>query len=279
MSIKVITDSLSDIPSDVARELGITVIPASVIFGREILRDRVDLTTDQFYSRLATGSVYPTTAVPPLSEFTDAYDRLAQEAEELLVITVSSSFSGIYSAAKKAADEMKLKRQVTVIDSGGGCMQEGLLVITAAKAIRGGATLDEAVALLKRNMSRIEIRFAFDTLEYLKRGGRIGKVQAFLGSALKVHPITTIKDGAAYPVDRVRSRAAAIEHLCRFAASFSRIEELAIEDATTPEEVELIVERLSSGFPRERIYRSNVSPVIGAHVGPHVLGITVLGDR
>lgn len=279
MSIRVVTDSLGDIPSDVAQELGIAIIPATLIFGREVYRDRVDLNTDQFYAKLAASKVFPTTSIPPLNEFSDVYDSLAQEAAEILVITVGSSFSGIYNAAVRAVSEMKRKCRIEVMDSRSGCMQEGLLVIAAARAINQGASLDEAIALTRHNMTRIEIRFAFDTLEYLRRGGRIGKIQSFLGSVFKVHPVTTIKDGEAFPVARERSRAAAIDHLCRFALEFSRIEEMAIEDATTPEEAEAIADRLSAKYPRERIYRSKVSPVIGAHVGPHVLGVTVLGDR
>ena len=120
---------------------------------------------------------------------------------------------------------------------------------------------------------------AFDTLEYLKRGGRIGRAQAFLGSALRVNPILGIKDGAAYPFGRERSRARAIDYLFSFAMSFSHIEEMAVEDATTPDEAEVLVERLSSKFTKERIYRSKVSPVVGTHVGPRVLGVAVLGDR
>ena len=153
------------------------------------------------------------------------------------------------------------------------------LRISAAKVAQAGARLDEVVEVVRTNMRRIDLRIAFDTLEYLKRGGRIGTAQAFLGSMLKVNPILTIKDGYTEAVTKTRSRAKAIDHLCNFALSFSRIEEMAVEDAATPDEAELLVERLSAKFPKERIYRSKVSPVVGTHVGPHVLGVTVLGDR
>ena len=125
-------------------------------------------------------------------------------------------------------------------------------------------------------MRRVDFRIAFDTLEYLRRGGRIGTAQAFLGSMLKVNPVLTIKDGVTEGVARLRSRAKAIDYLYDFALSFHHIEEMAIEDANTPEEVEALVERLSPKFPRERIHRLKVSPVIGTHVGPRVLGIGVL---
>lgn len=279
MTVRVVTDSLSDVPPDIARELGITVIPVNLIFGNEIYRDGLDITTDQFYRKLESSKVLPKTAVPPIGTFIDAYERLADEADAILVIAVSSRFSATYEAALQAAKQMKKKCRVEVIDSLSGCMQEGLLVIAAAKAVKAGASLDDAIRLTRQNMSRVEIRFAFDTLEYLKRGGRIGRVQAFLGGLLKVNPITSIRDGEAYPIARERSRARAIEHLCNFGLSFSRIEEVAVEDATTPDEAEKIVECLSQKFPRERIYRSKVSPVIGAHVGPRALAVTVLGDK
>jgi DegV family protein with EDD domain len=120
---------------------------------------------------------------------------------------------------------------------------------------------------------------AFDTLEYLKRGGRIGKAKALLGSMLKINPVLGIKDGEVFPFGQERSRAKAIDHLYSFAMSYSQIDELAVEDATTPDEAEALVERLGAKFPKERIYRSKFSPVIGTNVGPHVIGVAVLGDR
>jgi DegV family protein with EDD domain len=117
---------------------------------------------------------------------------------------------------------------------------------------------------------------SFDTLEYLRRGGRIHRAQALLGTVLKVNPIIGIKDGESYPFGRERSRAKAIEWLYNFATGFTNIRELAVEYATTPGEAEMLVQRLGSIFPRERIYISKVSPVVGTHVGPHVLAVTVL---
>jgi DegV family protein with EDD domain len=159
-----------------------------------------------------------------------------------------------------------------------GAMAQGLITIAAAKAANAGATLDEVISITRHNISRAEIRFAFDTLEYLKRSGRISSAQAFLGSVLRVNPILSLKNGEAYPVARKRSRSKAIDYLCDFAMSYSYIEEMAVEDATTPHEVQILLERLSVKFPRERIYCAKVSPVVGTHVGPHVLAVSVLGD-
>jgi DegV family protein with EDD domain len=217
--------------------------------------------------------------VPPLGDFVKIYDKLAEETDEILVITVSHKLSGTPGAALQAVELMKRKCRVEVIDSQWIIMGEGVIAITAAKAAKAGAKFDEVVKITKNNISRVDVRMAFDTLEYLKRGGRIGKATAFLGSLLKVHPVLTLKEGEVHPVSRERSRAKAIDHLYNFAMSFSHIDELAVEDATTPDEADRLAERLGSKFPRERIYRAKVSPVIGAHVGPHVVGVSVLGER
>jgi DegV family protein with EDD domain len=279
MTVKIVTDSLGDIPSDVAAELGITVIPINVVFGTISYRDGVDLTTDQFYDKLAASKIFPTTIVPPLGSFADTYDKVAEETNAIVVITNSHKLSASYETAVLARERMKRKCRVEVIDSLSAVMAQGLIVITAARAANSGASLDEVMSLTHKNIPRADVRMAFDTLEYLRKGGRIGKAKTFLGMVLKVSPILGIRDGEAYPFTRGHSRPKAIDYLYDFAASFSHIDEMAVEHATTPDEAEILIERLSAKFPRERIYRSKVSPVIGAHVGPRVLGVAVLGDR
>ena len=278
MVVRIITDSLGDLPSEVAQELGITVIPLFVHFGSEVYHDGVDLTTEQFYHKLMQSKTLPTTAVPSLGTFTEAYDRLAQETDEILVITISHKLSAVYEAALQAVERMKRKCRVEVVDSLLALMAEGLVVIEAARAAKAGASLDEVKDIAKRNIPRASLRIVFDTLEYLKRGGRIGKAQAFLGSLVKINPIIGLKDGETFPFGRERSRAKAIDYLYNFVMGYSHIDGLAVEDATTPDEAEALVERLSSKLPKERIYRSKVSPVIGTHVGPRVLGVAVLGE-
>jgi DegV family protein with EDD domain len=279
MVVKIVTDSLGDIPSEVAEELGITVIPINVIFGNISYRDGVDLTTEQFYDKLAHSKILPTTIVPPLGVFVDIYDKLAEEAEEIVVITNSHKLSASYEAAIQAKEKMKRQCHVEVVDSQWAIMAQGLIVIMAAKTAKTGAKLDKVVDVVRKNIRRADVRMAFDTLEYLSRGGRIGKAKTFLGTVLKVSPILGLRDGEVYPFAREHSRARAIDYLYNFAASFSHIDEMAVEDATTPDEADELAQRLSSRFPKERIYRSKVSPVVGAHVGPQVLGVAVLGDR
>jgi len=167
VAVKIVTDSLGDVPSEVAKELGITVIPVNVLFGAESFRDGIDLTTEQFYDKLMHNKTLPTTAVPPLGTFVEAYGKLAEETDEILFIAISHKFSATYNTALRAAELMKRKCRVEVIDSLGGAMQEGLIAIAAAKVAKAGASLDEVVALTHRNIPRVEIRMAFDTLEYL----------------------------------------------------------------------------------------------------------------
>lgn len=279
MAVKVVTDSVSDISPAIASELGITVVPLNVVFGNEIYRDGVDLTTDEFYQKLEGSQTLPTTSTPPLQAFIELYDKLAEETDEILVITISRKLSATGEAAIKAVESMERKCRVEVLDSQLAMMAEGLLVITAAKAARAGANLDEIMKLAESNISRVEIRIAFDTLEYLKRGGRIGKAKALMGSMLKVNPIIGIKDGETFPIKNERSRTKAIDHLYNFVAGYSRIDELAVEDATTPTEADDLVERIGAKYPKERVYRSKLSPVIGTNVGPHVIGVAVLGER
>lgn len=279
MTVRIVTDSVADIPAGVIAELGISVIPVLVRFGEETFRDGIDITTDQFYARLVTTKVMPTTSVPSMDMFARTYARLAEETDEILVIMISSKLSGLYNAALQSADLLESDCRIEVVDSCTAVMAEGFVVIRAAQAAKAGANLDEILKIVHANLPRVEIRAAFDTLEYLKRGGRIGKAQALLGSMLKVNPIVAIKDGVVDPAGRARSRAKAIDHLFDFAAGYKHIEELAVEDAACPDDGNLLVKRLGKIFPEERIYRSRTTPVIGAHTGPGLLLVAVLGDK
>jgi len=276
MAVKIITDSLSDITSDLARELGITTVPVYVRFGEEVYRDRVEMTTEEFYRRLVQGPVLPTTTQPPPGDFLNIYNKLAKETDEILVVTLSSKLSGTYQSALQAKSMVEEKCRIEVIDSQTVVMGLGVIVISAAKAVQAGAKLDELVDLVHKAIPRSHAVMSFDTLKYLAKGGRIGRAKSFLGSVLSFKPILTVKEGEVSPVTRVRSRAAGMDYLYNFVAGFSKIEELAVEHATTPDDADELVERLGSLFPKERIYRSTVSPVIGTYVGPHVLSVAIL---
>jgi DegV family protein with EDD domain len=192
---------------------------------------------------------------------------------------LSGKLSGMYNAALQSAKLMESKYRIEVVDSKCAVMSQGFLAIRAAQAAKDGANIDEILKIVRRDMPRVEIRAAFDTLEYLKRGGRIGKAQAFLGSMLKINPIITIKDGVVEPAGRAHTRAKAMEHLVEFVASYKHLEEVAVEDAACPDDNDYLVKRLGKLFPVERIYRSRATPVIGTHTGPGLLVVSVLGDK
>jgi DegV family protein with EDD domain len=279
VTIKIVTDSVADLPPQVVKELGITVIPLNVRFGTDVYRDGVDITTEQFYDKLRHGKILPVTLVPSPGAFAEVYDKLAEETDEILVIVLSSKLSATYDVALQSIGLMKRKCRVEVVDSQWAVIAQGFIAITVAMAANAGASLDEVIEVTRKNIPRADLCAVFDTLEYLRRGGRIGAAQAFLGSVLKVNPIITLRNGVVEPVGRTRSRAKAIDYLYNFAMSFSHVDGIAIEDAATPEEVEALAERLSSRFPKERIYRSKTSPVIGTHTGPGLLLVAVLGDK
>jgi len=279
MAVKVVTDSVADLPSQVVEELGITVVPLNVRFGEEVYRDGIDLTAEQFYHKLKQSKILPLTSVPSLAAFTEAYDKLAEGTDEILVITLSSRLSGTYDVALESRGLMKRKCRVEVVDSKWAVMAEGFMVMAAARAAQAGANVDDVLDITHRNIERVDLRAAFDTLDYLKRGGRIGAAQAFLGSMLKINPIIRLRDGVVVPAGRTRSRSMAIDNLYKFATSYSHIEEMAVENAACPDDAELLVERLGSKFPKERIFRTRTTPVISTHTGPGLLMVSVLGDR
>jgi len=277
--VAIVTDSVADLPPQVAEEFGITVVPLVVRFGTDVYRDGLDLNPDQFYGKLKTSKVLPLTSVPPPAAFADAYDKLAEKTKEIVVISLTSKLSATYQVALQAVGLMKKQCRVEVLDSQWAVMAQGFIAIAAARAAQAGATLDEVLNIARQTISRVDMRAAFDTLEYLERGGRIGKAQALLGSLLKVNPVIGMKDGEVHPYGRERSRARAIDHLYNFAIGFGEVEALAVEYATDSDEADRLAGRLRSKYPRIPIYLSRATPVIGTHTGPSLILVSVLGNR
>ncbi len=277
MAVRIVTDSLSDITPELAKELGIDTVPVYVRFGKEVYKDRIEISTDEFYRRLVHDVAFPTTTQPSPGDFLEVYKRLAKETSEILVVTLSSKLSGTYQSALQAKGLMEGEKcRIEVIDSQKVVMGLGLIVTSAVRAAKAGANLDQLVDLVREAIPRSHSAMFFDTLKYLAKGGRIGKAQGLLGSLLAVKPILTVKDGEISPLTRVRSRTAGLDYLYKFVAGFPRIEELAVEHATTPDEAEQFAKRLGALYPTDRIIRATVSPVIGTYVGPHVLSVSVL---
>jgi DegV family protein with EDD domain len=276
MTVKIVTDTLSDITADLAKELGVTVVPVYVRFGEEVYRDRVEMTTEEFYRRLVQDADFPTTTQPTPNDFLDVYTRLAKEADGILVVTLSSKLSGTYQSALQAKDMFEGECRIEVVDSQLVVMGLGLVIVEVARAVQAGVSLDEATELVRRAVMRSHSVMLMDTLKYLVKGGRIGKARGLVGSLLSVQHILTLKDGEVSPMTRVRTRVAGIDYLYNYVTGFPNIDGLAVEYATTRDEAEKLVERIGSLFPKEKIYISTVSPVIGAYVGPNVVSVSIL---
>jgi len=277
-SVGIVTDSIADLPPEIVEQLGITVVPLVVRFGTDVFRDGVDLSPDEFYEKLKYSKVLPVTSAPSPTTYAEAYDKLAEKTNEIVVISLTSKLSATYQVALQSVGLMKRPCRVEVIDSQWAVMAQGFITIAAARAARAGASLEEVLGVVRQAIHQVDMRAAFDTLEYLERGGRIGKAQALLGSLLKINPVISIKDGEVHPYARERSWAKAMDNLCNFAASFSKVEALAVEYATYLDEANKLIERLQSKYPQAPIYLSHASPVIGTHTGPGLMLVSVFGQ-
>jgi DegV family protein with EDD domain len=274
MTVHIVTDSTSDISKELAEEHGITVIPLTVSFGHESYSDGVDLTAEEFYARLQLTKALPTTSQPPPALFQYAYQHLASRGD-VVSIHLSHKFSGTVDAARAAAREVAPDR-ITVVDSGSVSMGLGMCAIAAARVAKVGGTSEACVAAAESVAGRLHIAVAFETLEYLRRGGRIGRATAFVGGFLRLKPILTVKDGETFPVTRVRSRARALDELFALCAKDERIDEIAIMHTTTPEDAAALAERTRAARPGVPLHLGRFGPALGVHGGPGMLGFAVV---
>ena len=274
-SVAVVTDSVADIPPQLAEELGITIVPLILRFGVDVYRDSLDISPDEYYRKLTTVKTLPKTSAPPLA-FSEVFDRLAEKTDSILYIGLSSKLSGTFQIAVQSVGLMKKKCRIELLDSQWAAMAQGFISISAAKAAIDGAGLDEALSIARRTIPRVGLCAAFDTLEYLERGGRIGKAQALLGSLFKINPIIGIKDGEVIPLSKQFSRAKAIDYLYNFAAGHPDIEALAVEYASDRGEADKLVKRLKTKFPHAPVYLSRATPVMGTHTGPGLIVVSIM---
>lgn len=278
MTVKIVTDSTSDLTPALAKQFGISVVPLTVSFGRESFLDRVEISTDEFYRRLISEEIFPQTTQPSPNAFASVYKKLCTESKEIMVITISKKLSGTFDSALSAIQIFnKPECKIEVVNSEITAAALGLLAIWASKQAAAGMPLAELKTTVEGRIAGTKPVMAFDTLKYLARGGRIGKAQGLLGSLLSVKPVLTIKDGEVSPMTRVRSMNAGIDVLYNFAASHKQIDEMAVEYATTPDLADALIDRLGGIYPKEKIYRTTVSPVLGAYMGPSVLSVSVMG--
>lgn len=274
--VKIVTDSTTEIPPQRAKELGLEVVPIWVNFGSESYRERIDLSDEEFYRRLQAGE-FPTTGASPAGAFADVYDKLAEETDQVLAVMLSPKLSATYESAQQGVELRKNNNlRVEVVHDNHTTGSHGLIVMAVNEAAREGATMEELKELVKELDSKAHVRLTFDTMEYLRRGGRIGGAQAFLGSLLHFHPIIGVIDGVVNGVARTRSRQKALDWLVKFVASFNSISRLAVEYATTRDEAEELIKQLSTNFPADKIERFTIGPVIGTHLGPHTIGVALI---
>jgi DegV family protein with EDD domain len=276
MTVKIVTDTLSDITSDLAAKIDITLIPLYVRFGEEIYRDRIDITDADFYRRLVNEPKLPSTTQPSPNDFLEVFKKLAEETDEVLVVAISSKMSGTCQSAAQAKEMMKGKLKIEIVDTLYVALAQGLIAITAADAAKKGANLNEVAQVARSAQKRIHFIAYFDTLKYLAKGGRIGKAKGLLGSMLSVKPLLTMREGEMAPLTRVRSLSAGLDYMYNFAGSFGKIQGLAMEHATTQVDADKLVARLDKIYPKENIYRSVISPVVGTYCGPNAMALTVL---
>lgn len=277
-TVRIVTDSLADIPPAIIRELEIIVVPAIVRFGETEYRDRVDLPSWEFYQKLSSSPVLPTTSVPSTGDFEKTYRDLAQDTDQILAIHTIGTLSGIYNASRVAAQDIP-NTQIEVIDSQQVSMSLGWLVILAARAAKAGKSLTEIKTLIESSMRRVHIIAMLGTLEYAQRGGRLGKGAALFGTLLNVKPLLSTAHGEIIPVENVRTQRRALERLVELVVNSGPVEELAVVHAHAPELAIEVEESLSNLFPDKQIVLTETGPVLGAHAGPGAVGIAWLSKR
>jgi DegV family protein with EDD domain len=275
MTVKIVTDTTADIPAALAKELDITVVPQVLVFGDKTYRDRIDITIDDFYQKLLHEPTYPHTSQPTPQDFVEVFGNLCkQKPDGIVSILLSSKLSGTINSAQQAKKLVKSDCPIHIIDSKMVAMGLGVIVIAAARMAKAGKSESEITDAVKKMTGNVKLLILFDTLEFLAKGGRIGKVKSLVGSILNVKPMVTVKDGELLPMGQVRSRSKGKEKLLDLIEDIKDIEDIAIIYSTTPDEANKMADDIL-GFPREKIYVVQVGPVLAAHAGPGVLGIAV----
>jgi DegV family protein with EDD domain len=256
----------------------VSVLPLSVVFGQTSLRDGIDITREQFWQRLPTADPLPTTSQATPGDFLSLFTEFTAAGDEVIAITISAKLSGTYDSAISARNSMP-SAPIDVIDSRTISVGLGLMLQEAVAMVEAGASRDEIVAQLIRMREKIHIIFVLETLEYLQRGGRIGKAQAFMGTLLKFKPLLAIIDGEVQPVTRVRSRAKALEALQE--TLLQRVPQrgaqvrLGLTQAVAPDEAKAVGDKLAASFNTAPGFVAALGPVIGVHVGPGTIGAAV----
>jgi DegV family protein with EDD domain len=273
MGVRVVTDSACDLPDDLIERHGIRVVPLTIRFGTEELIDRKELSTDEFWRRLADSDVLPETSAPSAGAFEGAFRRLVEDgATGIICINLSSKLSATMQSAQVAAQAVQADCPVVVIDSLMVSMGLGSLCLTAAQRAADGDSLDSIVANVTDRRNRSKLYGALDTLEFLKKGGRVGNARALLGTMLAIKPVLEVRDGVVEEAGKVRTRSKALRLLVDRVKE-GPFENLAVLHGNAPD-VDELLDLLEPLAARDQIVVGQIGPVIGTHAGPRVIGVT-----
>ena len=279
MATQIITDSNCDLPAEIIDKYGIVVIPMYINIGAESYLDGVEMSREEFYEGLPLFDAHPMTSVPGPGAFVETFEELAtQGASEILCIHIASSLSAMANSARLAAEEWD-KLPVTVFDSGNLTLGTGLQVVAAAQAVAEGRSMAEIVTLLEDQAARTYCFAALNTVEFLRRSGRLTRFQWALASALRIKPLLKMNHGE-FDMERVRTRKAALARVVDLLAELGPLEDLALVHTHAPEEAEALARQASHLLPVGAISLSaEVTPVIGTHIGPGAVGFIAIKAR
>jgi DegV family protein with EDD domain len=273
--VALVTDSTAYIPQDLVEEYHISVAPQVLIWGQETFRDGVDITPEEFYTRLKKTTVMPTTSQVNIASFQQIFQQLLEDNHDVLAILLSNKLSKTFDSALQAR-EMFPGTPIEIVDSISTAMAMGFQVLTVARLAQQGANLAECKAQAEKATAYTGVVFAVDTLEFLHRGGRIGGGTRFLGSALNIKPILEVRDGRVEAVERVRTRKKSLMRLVEMVGeriAGKQPVRLAALHANAADEAHLMLEVAVERYhPVETVF-SEVSPVVGTHAGPGTLGL------
>lgn len=273
--VRVVTDSTSDIPSAPAAALGITVVPLSVRFGDDVFLDGVELGPAEFLLKLQSAPELPTTSQPPPTAFAAAFRSAIDAGHDVVCVTIASALSGTYNAARLAAEAVAPDR-IRVVDSGTVTMHLGWGAIAAARAARAGADAGAVVDAAGDALGRSTLYALLDTLDYIYRGGRIGKASQLVGSVLGIKPILSVRDGEVLPVERVRTRRKALDRIVELARAHGPLESVAVLHAGNPDDARAVADRMADLVSGDDLVITQAGPVISTYAGPGAVGVVPL---
>jgi DegV family protein with EDD domain len=278
--IAIVTDSTAYIPPNLVQKYNLTVTPQVLIWGDETFEDGVDIQPAEFYARLKTAKVMPTTSQVSISNMKATFESLVEKGYDVLAIFLSAKLSGTIQSAVQAKDMMDTAgEKVTFIDSNSTAMAMGFQVLAAARAVEDGANLDDAIALAEKAREHTGVYFAVDTLEFLHRGGRIGGAQRFLGTALNMKPVLAVQGGRVEAVERIRTKSKALDRVLELVMEQCQGKtpiRLATIHAAAEDEARTLLDKATKELNATESILTSVSPVVGTHAGPGTVGLAYM---